>query len=284
MNLPNIVASYWTFSGKAYPLAPTEVSSFSFEERVETAAKAGYRGMGLVLQDLIAVRDRLGYAAMKRLLDANGIVDIEVEIITDWFASGERRAASDKERAVLLEAGEKLGARAMKVSGDFKQGVWEHEVLVQSFADLCADAGRAGMKVGIELMPWTNFSTIENTMAVVRDAGAPNGGLFLDIWHVLRGKSSISDITKLKASDIISVEINDAKKEIQGDLWNDTLHHRVLPGEGSFDIKGFVDAVRGTGYQGPFGIEILSNTFRDKPLAEAASLAMDSMRRVFGQS
>ncbi|AXF20401.1 sugar phosphate isomerase/epimerase [Burkholderia pyrrocinia] len=275
----NFVASYWTVSGTVYPLATTEVSPFTFEERVETAARAGFKGMGFVHQDLVAVRDRLGYASMKRILDANGIEDIEVEILTDWFADGDRKAQSDLERADLLEAGEALGARALKVSGDHQGKQWPHEVLVKTFSDLCADAGHAGMRVGIEIMPWSNFNSVNGTMEVVRDAGAKNGGLFVDIWHIERGPSTMADIARLTANDIVSVEINDAATEMVGDVWNDTLHHRLLPGEGSFAVREFIDAVRSTGYVGPWGVEILSTSWREKPLAEAAEAAIAAGRK-----
>jgi hypothetical protein len=47
---------------------------------------------------------------------------------------------------------------AIKVMGDSNdtKANWPHQLLVDSFARLCADAGRVGMKVGIEIMPWTN--------------------------------------------------------------------------------------------------------------------------------
>jgi sugar phosphate isomerase/epimerase len=278
----HFVASYWTVSGAVYPLAKTEASPFSFEERVETAARAGFKGMGFVHQDLVAVRDRLGYANMKRILETNGIEDIEVEILTDWFADGDRKARSDLERVDLLEAGEALGARALKVSGDHQAKEWPHEVLVETFRDLCADFGRGGMKVGIEIMPWSNFNSVNGTMSVVRDSGATNGGLFLDIWHIERGPSTMADIARLDASDIVSVEINDAAKEMVGDIWNDTLHHRLLPGEGTFAVREFIDAVRETGYVGPWGVEMLSKSWREKSLAEAAEVAIAAGRKFLG--
>jgi sugar phosphate isomerase/epimerase len=280
-NITGIIASYWTVAGGAYPLAPSETSTFDFSDRVEAAASAGYSGMGFIHQDLVAVRAELGFSEMRRILEANGIKDVEVEIITDWFATGERRAKSDAIKADLLSAGEALGARAIKVMGDATdtKASWPHQLLVDSFVGLCADAGRVGMKVGIEIMPWTNFSTIANTMPIVEAAGTANGGLYLDIWLMVRGGVDLAEIGRLAPKYIVSIEINDAAKEVPGgDLWSDTVNNRLLCGEGSFDIARFMSEVKKAGYSGPCGVEILSKAQRQKPLAEAATSAIRSAR------
>lgn len=116
-------------------------------------------------------------------------------------------------------------------------------------------------------------------MQVVTGSGAKNGGLLLDIWHMERGKVDFSAIARLPKEAIISIEIDDAAAGIVGDLWNDTLHHRLACGEGSFDIPGFLNAVAATGYDGPMGVEIIAADHRKLPLAEAAARAMNSVRR-----
>src|ERR1700761_672652 len=91
----DVVATYWTLAGQVLPASGNEVSPFDFRSRVEAAAAAGYKGMGFVHDDLEAVRKSIGYPEMHRILAANGIDDVEVELIGDWFADGERRAKSD---------------------------------------------------------------------------------------------------------------------------------------------------------------------------------------------
>ncbi|MDN5695520.1 MAG: hypothetical protein L0G61_02370 [Staphylococcus equorum] len=54
MNKPDLLAAYWTLAGNVYPGAPTEISPFSLQQRVESASKAGWKGIGLVLSDLQA--------------------------------------------------------------------------------------------------------------------------------------------------------------------------------------------------------------------------------------
>lgn len=272
------MACYWSVCGDRYPGQTDEASPFDFAARVETAAAAGFVGMGFVHHDLESVRKRIGFKEMRAICEANGIVDVEVEILTDWFAGGERRRASDIMRRDLLAAGEALGARDVKVSGDMGGVAWLHEVMVEEFGKLCDDFGRIGLLVGIEIMPWANLSTIANTMAIVEPGGRNNGGVLIDAWHMFRGGIDIAEIGRLPASRIISVELNDAAAEPIGDPWNDTLHHRLPCGEGSFDLAGFMGEIRKSGYRGPLAVEILSAVHRNKPLEEAVRLSFGSLQ------
>lgn len=277
--MPNIIASYWSVAGDRFPGCGDEASPFSFRDRYETAGRLGFAGAGLVHDDLIRARDTIGYGELSAILKANGIVDLEVEILSDWFADGDRRRASDAMRRDLLEAGEKLGARHLKVSGDFHTPATSLDRMAEDFAGLCRDAAEVGLPVGIEVMPFTNLSSLEAAMQVVTGSGAKNGGVLLDLWHMERGKVDFAAIARLPKEAIISIEIDDAAPDIVGDLWNDTLHHRRACGEGCFDIPGFLKAVAATGYDGPVGVEIIAADHRKLPLAAAAARTMDSVRR-----
>lgn len=57
---------------------------------------------------------------------------------------------------------------------------------------------------------------------------------------------------------ILGVELNDGNIDTKGDLHDETINHRKLCGEGEFDIGGFIDCMDGLGYDGPYGIEVLS--------------------------
>lgn len=277
--MANIIASYWSVAGDRFPGCGNEASPFSFRDRYETAGQFGFAGAGFVHDDLVRARDTIGYGELSSILKANGILDLEVEILTDWFADGERRTASDAIRRDLLEAGEKLGARHLKVSGDFNSPAVSLDRMAADFAGLCRDAAEVGLPVGIEVMPFTNLSTLDAAMQVVTASGASNGGLLLDLWHMERGGVDFAAIAALPKGAIVSIEIDDAAAEVEGDLWNDTLHHRLPCGEGSFDIPGFLQAVATAGYDGPVGVEIIARDHRKRPLREAAAIAIESARR-----
>ena len=54
------------------------------------------------------------------------------------------------------------------------------------------------------------------------------------------------------------------------------MNHRLLCGEGAFDLRGLIGVLRDNGFDGPWGVEILSTTFRKLPVREALKVAADT--------
>ena len=94
--------------------------------------------------------------------------------------------------------------------------------------------------------------------------------MMLDSWHVTRGQMDFARIAALPPGTIGGAELDDGTLETVGSPIADTLDRRRLCGEGEFDLAGFIAAVRASGYQGPWGVEIISVEQRARPLQEAA--------------
>ena len=265
-----LLAGYWTIAGDCYAMGPSEVSPFPLKERVEAASAAGYTGLGLVHQDLVFNARAMGYPAMKRLFDDHGIAHIEVEFLGDWFESGAKRETSDRVRKDLLEAAHALSARDIKCAGEMWTEQCDISRMGDAFASVCEDAQKVGATIAMEILPMSNVRTLEAAKAIVERAGQPNGGLCLDIWHFMRGGIDFAKIKSLPATMINSVELDDAAAEPKGSLWEDTLFHRLYPGEGSFDCPTFIKAVEQAGFRGVYGVEVINQAYRKLPLREQA--------------
>lgn len=285
MNTQNVelLAAYWTIAGDIYPMGPSEVSPYSFEDRMEAAGNAGFKGIGLVHNGMMDTVDKIGYPAMKAILEKNGIKHVELEFLVDWYHTGERRRQSDKVRQELLEAAKALGVRSIKIGPGIGEGTADIDLMVKEFTLLSQQAAEVGTNIVLEIMPFSNVRTIETALAIVEGANQPNGGLLLDIWHLQRGGVDFNDITKIPARFIKSIELNDAHKYAIEPLWMDTIHKRVLPGDGTFDIPAFIKAVQAAGYEGPWGLEVLSDTHRMLPLEQMANSAYEKTMSQFGK-
>lgn len=259
-----LLASYWTISC-GIPHTDREYSPFDFRDRVESAARAGFKGFGLWHADLEHILKTRSLAEMKQLLDDNGITHIELEFLIDWFLEGERKKKSDICKRLLLDAAEGLQAHHVKV-GDFFQEKASMPRLIEAFAGLCAEAAERGTKVGFELMPFAMIDTLEDSLKLVEGAGAANGGICLDTWHIVKLKVAFDQLQRIPAHRITSVELNDGTFECPWSLHEDTVNHRRLCGEGEFDVPGFIRAVQDAGYDGPWGVEVLSADLRKWPL------------------
>ncbi len=267
-----LLASYWTIAGGALPHTDREYSPFDFKDRVEAIAKAGFKGMGIWHADLEHILERRSLGEMKQIFDDNGITTIELEFLTDWFLEGERKRKSDIQKRKLLEAAETLRANHVKV-GDFYHEAFSMPRMIDAFAALCSEAAEHGTKIGFELMPFAMIDSLKDSLAMAEGAGAENGGIVFDLWHLVKLQVPYEQLQRVPLKWIVSVELNDGTFTAPWNLHEDTVNHRRFCGEGEFDVKGFVQCVRKTGYTGPWGIEVLSEELRKKPLGEVAERA-----------
>lgn len=290
-NHPDLYAAYFTLAGDVYPFGPSEVSPFPFKDRVEAAARAGWKGLGLIHGDIQATAAKIGMKEMRNILDQNGMKHVELEFLPDWFRTDDRRAASDKFRREILEMAEALGARDVKVAPglgrDIAHPTAEELIppigqMTEAFAQLCKDAAEHGTAIVMEIMPFGNVRTIENARKIVEGANQPNGGMLLDIWHLARGNENFDLIRDIPGQFIGSIELDDAPLIMESEtLWEDTIYKRRLPGEGDLDVKSFIAAVQSTGFDKAWGVEILSDTLRKLPLDEMAQKAFDATAAQF---
>jgi sugar phosphate isomerase/epimerase len=281
--VPPLLASYFTLAGDVNPWGGALASPYDLRERAEAASHAGFRGMGIIPDDVSASIGRYGVPGVKNILADNGIEYLELEGTLDWFADGELRRISDATRRELMDAAAKLGAWSIKAVGDIYGGDWPLDRMIECFRDLCVEASETGTQVAIEIFPTSNIRDLPTAIAIVEGAGVPNGGLLLDIWHFTRGNIPYQDIETIPAQRIKHIELDDATAEQIGDLMEDSIDRRRLPGEGDFDIPKFLRHIRNAGYSGPYGVEIVSKEHRALPLKEAAVRAFNATAAQFSR-
>jgi len=275
-----IIGSFWTLAVGADPLGDQRCLH-DFRTRVEVAAKAGFTGMGFWHADILEITKNYSFQDMKRILDANGIVNIEVEWLLDWFCTGARKRASDEIRALLLDAAEVLRARHIKI-GDLGNDCADVAQMTEAFAPLCRQAAERGTNVLFEMLPapLSRAPSLDQVLSIVRGAGASNGGIMLDNLHLQRSDIGSAEIVrKLGARDLIGVEINDGTLARPLKFQDSVVNKRLLPGDGEFDIAGFLQAVWSIGYDGPIGVEVLNEYIRRWDLTTAATEAFAKTQR-----
>ena len=275
-----LVATYWTLAGAARPHSKIEYSPFDFSDRVAAAAKAGFKGFGIKEVDLAHILERRNLREMKQILNDNGMKHVELEFITDWFLDGEKKRKSDETKQMLLTAAEALEARHIKI-GDFDMHSIPMPRLIESFSALCAEAADYGTKILFELIVDAMIRTLPETLEMVEGAGAKNGGIMIDLWHVVKLGIPYEDVARIPSRYLLGIELNDGTMECPWDLHEDTVNHRRYCGEGEFDVKGFVDCMLKAGYGGPWGIEVLSEDIRELPLDTLATRAFNTTMAQF---
>jgi len=282
-----LVGLYWTVSGPVEVHVGREWSLFGWRDRCEEAAKVGFAGIGIWHADLEHVLDTHTLEEMKAIFDDAGLRHLELEFLMDWFVDpgDERRAASDRQRRLLFEAAAVLEPHHIKV-GNIPATPAPLEQVTERFAELCADAAEHhAATIAYEIMPFDpNVRTLDDVIAVAAGAGAPNGGIAIDTWHM--GKLGIApeELRRIPLEHLAWIELSDGRREDMADPVDETINHRRLPGEGEFDVAAYVDVGRDMGYPGPWGVEVLSEELRNLPMAEIFKRAYETTSAQFRAS
>ncbi len=279
-----LVGLYWTVSGPVEVHVGREWSLFDWRDRCEEAAKVGFAGIGIWHADLEHVLETYTLQEMKAIFDDAGLRHLELEFLMDWFVDpgDERRAASDRQRRLLFDAAAVLEPHHIKV-GNIPATPAPLEQVTERFAELCADAAEHhAATIAYEIMPFDpNVRTLDDAVAVAAGAGAPNGGIAIDTWHM--GKLGIApeELRRVPLEHLAWIELSDGQREDMPDPVDETINHRRLPGEGEFDVAAYVDVCRDMGYPGPWGVEVLSEELRNLPMEEIFRRAYETTSAQF---
>ncbi len=276
----NLIGCYWTLAGP-YVFGDDDHSPWGFRERAEAAGRAGYTGFGFKQADLRQILVRHSCAEVCSILADNGLRHVELEALFDWCADGEVRRRSDADRHLLLAVAAELGAHHIKAAGDFGGAHWTVEHMHDAFQILARQARDVGSTFTLEPIAFSNIPDLDTALAIIGSSAGKGGGLMLDSWHVTRGGMSLAQIAALPPGAIGGAELDDGTLETIGSPIADTLDRRRLCGEGAFDLPAFIAAVRAGGYDGPWGVEIISAEQRARPLQVAAELSCRTAARLF---
>ena len=266
---PELLGLYWTVSGPVEVHTGREWSLFDWADRCAEARKVGFSGLGIWHADLQHVLETRSLRELKEVFDENGLRYLELEFLMDWFLDlgDERRTASDEIRALLFDAAGALDAHHIKV-GNIPGVPAEISRLSESFGELCAEAAlHTDAKVVYEFMPFdTNVRSVDAALAVVEGAGAANGGIAIDTWHMSKLDIAPDELRRIPLEYLSWIELSDGMLDDMDDLVDETVNHRALPGEGELDLRSYIEACSEHGYTGPWGVEVLSEELRNNPI------------------
>jgi sugar phosphate isomerase/epimerase len=268
---PDILALYWTVSGPTEFGTDREWSTFDWRDRCAQAARVGFAGLGLWHADIEHQLQSSTLAEMSKIFADAGLSYLEAEFLTDFFVPEPEpaRTESDRRRRLLFDTAAAFGAHHIKVGNLFGTAC-DLGRLTEEFGAVCQQAAdHTNAMIVYEFMPFdANVHTLDTALQVVVDAGQPNGGLAIDTWHMAKLGISPADLRRIPPSYLSWVELSDGQLANTPDLGQECLDLRRLPGEGEFDIPGYIDVCCELGYAGPWGVEVLSQQQRGLPIGE----------------
>lgn len=130
--------------------------------------------------------------------------------------------------------------------------------MVRTLRELANIAKPFGVRLGFEPVVFTPFRTLERVLEIIDAAERENIGIVVDTFHHFAAGCAWDEISKLDARLIASAHISDAMEK-KGEEWRDD-DRDVLPGEGVIPLKEGIDAIRNTGYEGVWAVEMMGKS------------------------
>ncbi|MGO3178882.1 MAG: TIM barrel protein, partial [Brevibacterium linens] len=249
--------------------------SGTLEEKLQAAATAGFDGVEIFEQDLIvspnspeataALAAELGLSLdlYQPFRDFEGVED-------ELFAANLARAEAK------FQLMKRLGMTTMLLCSNVATAtIDDDQVVVDQLRRLGDLAEKHGIDVAYEALAWGRFvSEYDRAWDLVRAADHPRIGTCLDSFHILSRGTDLSRIAEIPGEKIFFLQLADAPS-LSMDVLSWSRHHRVFPGEGSWDLTDFLARVAGTGYAGPVSLEVFNDSFRQ---ANTQRTAVDGLR------
>ncbi|MEO3751152.1 TIM barrel protein [Streptomyces sp. B6B3] len=249
--------------------------SGSLTEKLAAAARAGFDGVELFENDLLAspltpeeVRARAADLGLALYL-YQPMRDVEA-VPAEEFARNLRRAAH---KFRLMR---RLGTDTVLVCSSVAPTAVDDDALAaEQLSALAGLAQEHGVRVAYEALAWgRHVSTYDHAWRVVAAADHPALGLCLDSFHILARGSAPEGVAALPGEKIFFLQLADAPM-LAMDVLQWSRHYRCFPGQGGLDVTGLVRAAVRAGYRGPLSLEVFNDVFRQ---AEAGSTAVDARR------
>jgi sugar phosphate isomerase/epimerase len=235
-------------------LAPMTCSASDVEMVADASAQAGFGSFSLWASFVANV----GLKTTRTKLDDAGVGVRVVEAVSKWVY-GPEPAGKDDEAQLDLAAdlgAEIVSAATLDQAIDFARAA-------DGFAAVCQRAAARGMRVAIEFIPFTAIPDLASAWRIVRDSGAGNGGIVLDMvhWYHQPGGPNVELLTEIPADQIHYVQVCDAVPATPPsarEYMAYAMGGRRLPGEGVVDILGLLGVLESMGADPYFALEVFN--------------------------
>ena len=261
------------------------VRTKSLDERLAAANAGGYDAMSVFPIDYKAWRAEGMTAAEIRARCADAgvrpdILDPYVQWTPDFAIPAgypaENVAFIDTDEDQAFTIAEALGATQMNVVEGLDQP-HERTALVAALGGLAERAAARGLRLGHEPMPISSIPRLADGWDLVRTVDHDSLGLTFDTWHFWRSEPDHDLLATIPAGKIFDVQLVDGAAEPVGDLLNDLLHHRLLPGDGSFDLARTVAVLKEMGAWASVGPELFSDAMDALDAEEVGRLTGENL-------
>lgn len=263
------------------------------KEGLTLAKNAGFDGLDLNIVEAQQIAEENSLQYVKDLWTDAGIEMGGWGFGVNWRGSDSDYYAGLSQLPARAELAAELGCfRTTTVVGPASNDLtfqenWDFSVKrLRSVAEILSTHGHS---IGLEFIgPATSRKRAKHLFAYSMDAmlglaaaiGTGNVGLLFDTWHWYTCRSTVDDVRKLSASDVVYVHINDAPAGI--DPYEQIDNIRCLPAEtGVIPLTELMQILTEIGYEGPVTPEPFSKELNAMEPSDAAKATAESLNQVW---
>ena len=135
--------------------------------------------------------------------------------------------------------------------GNIPETPCELDRLIEEYAALCDDAAQhTDAKVAYEIIPFDlNVNTLDPASGW---SGRRRAERRVGDRHLAHGQAAdpTAELNRIPREYLAWVELSDGPVEYMDDPIDEVINYRKLPGEGEFDIPGYIEACQASGITG----------------------------------
>jgi sugar phosphate isomerase/epimerase len=262
-----------------YALNTSTIRPTPIVDKIRIAAEAGYAGIELWHDDIDDyVRAGGALSDLRKALDDRGLVVPTTIYLAGWFESTgdeHRRALDECKRR--MEQSAVLGAPYI-IAGP-PSGAADYTVGAAHYRKLLSIGREFGVLPAMEFLGFVEqLNTIEDALEVMTRADDEDATTVVDPFHIFRGGGSLESLAQLAERQIAVSHFNDVPAKPARALQHD--RDRVMPGDGVYDLRRYVDLLRQIGYNRFLSLELFREDLWVQDPLEVARIGLEKMRSV----
>ncbi|MDE1917685.1 MAG: sugar phosphate isomerase/epimerase and 4-hydroxyphenylpyruvate domain-containing protein [Sphingomonadales bacterium] len=264
-------------------IATVSVSG-ALSDKLRAIAEAGYGGAEIFENDLLSAPEsarEIGALMRSLALDCTMFQPFRD---LEGLPSPLREKAFERMKR-KFEVMEHLGTDLVLLCSNCSpHAMDDRQRMLDDLHELGELAAAHGKRVGYEALAWgRHVADHRDAWALVRDVDHSAIGLVLDGFHSLARRIPSASIGDIRGDKLFIVQVADAPY-IEMDHLNWSRHFRCMPGQGDFPLAEWAAAIRRTGYDGWWSLEIFNDRFRAGSAHQVARDGHRALRLLEDQS
>lgn len=253
------------------------------QKYMEIAAEAGYDGVEVWVQDVIAYKEQ-GHSikTLKKFLDNSHLTVYDAIGFAPWMVDDEQqRKAGFEQMKLEMEIMAELGCtRIAAPSSGVKAGTQLDLMKVGERYKQLLDLGRqTGVMPQLEF--WGSspvFYSLGQALMAAAAANDPDVKILPDVYHLFRGGSGFESLKMVNGAIIDVIHFNDYPASIPREEQKDK--DRVYPGDGVAPLKQIVTSLAKMGGTKVLSLELFNPEYWKNDPLMIAKTGLEKMKRV----